>query len=394
MTATITGVDAGKTPRIAGATEETLDGVATFHLPSGLDKLLVRIETPQEIAPPTASQWSIQSQVVVRYEDGRLEYQSKVYLRTDAGSAIAASLLLPQNATGIALSGDDLAGSSVTRTEDGSRMVLAEWKTRDVRDREILLEYQIPQSPLSQEWTLHAPAPVEDGEALALFAIVKAEGLELVSDHPADPTKTRRLSGWLSEQVGQADHAVIEADRRASLAARWLPRVETAQAVVPEASFSTRLVPDGSMLTEAAYVIEHKGPQHFQVALPANGQLLACQVDGVPAAPIKRSETLIELQLAAPREKGQTRVTFSHASRSKALDPVSGQVSVELPQTALFIHKLAWQLTIPPAYETAAIEGNIEIVGGNDNVVSLRKELCRGEKPMAELFYQKKDLSR
>lgn len=394
VTASVTGIAEGKTARIGGIAPEMRDGVATFHLPSALDAMLLRVETPVATAPLIPSEWHVESQIIVRYAEGRLAYRAKVYLRTDAGSGVSARLSLPQNATGIALSGDDLVGSNVIRADDGSRWILAEWKTRDIRDREVLLEYAIPQSPLAKQWTLHAPAPIGKAEAAALFVIVTTEGLELMLDNAGLPGKDRRLSGWLAEQVGQADYLTVEAGRELNLTTRWLPRVETAQAVVTEANFATRLVPDGSMLTEASYLIDHKNPQDFQVELPAGGELLACHVNGATAAPIKRSDTLIELQLAAPGEKGQTRVTFSHASRGAALDPVSGQVSVELPRTPLFIHRLAWELTIPPAYEPAAIEGNIEIVSGKENVVTLRKELCRGEKPMAELFYQKKDLSR
>ena len=50
-----------------------------------------------------------------------------------------------------------------------------------------------------------------------------------------------------------------------------------------------------------------------------------------------------------------------------------------------------WKLQIPAAYEVEAFEGNVEAAPGREasGSINLRKELCKGERPSAELFYRK-----
>ena len=57
---------------------------------------------------------------------------------------------------------------------------------------------------------------------------------------------------------------------------------------------------------------------------------------------------------------------------------------------------MLWDIQIPEAYELTALEGNVSLVPGtasasNDPpLIHLRKDLLKGEKPTAELFYQKR----
>ncbi|MEM1444308.1 MAG: hypothetical protein AAGF67_18315, partial [Verrucomicrobiota bacterium] len=83
-----------------------------------------------------------------------------------------------------------------------------------------------------------------------------------------------------------------------------------------------------------------------------------------------------------------------YALKTDPLDPVSGRIDLALPQTDLFVHLIDWNLQIPELYEPTAVEGNVEITRGSGagNTIRLKKELCRGERPAVEIYYQRKDL--
>jgi hypothetical protein len=128
------------------------------------------------------------------------------------------------------------------------------------------------------------------------------------------------------------------------------------------------------------------------VSLPEGSELLAASVAGQPVKPIDRGERVLEFAL--PSGKDPTTVSLSYTAKKPAFQPVSGQIAVELPQTELLIHWLDWELRIPVAYEVAAFEGNVEPAPGDktdptSRAIPLHKELCKNERPRAELFYQK-----
>ena len=86
----------------------------------------------------------------------------------------------------------------------------------------------------------------------------------------------------------------------------------------------------------------------------------------------------------------RSEVRFSYTGKKPAFEPVSGKLDVELPQTDLLVSRIDWELRIPANYELTAMEGNVEDApGGSPGVIKLCKELCKGEQPMAQIFYQK-----
>ena len=120
--------------------------------------------------------------------------------------------------------------------------------------------------------------------------------------------------------------------------------------------------------------------------------MLAATIEGQPLKPIDRGDRVLEFAL--PSGKDPSTVSLSYTAKKPAFQPVSGQLAVELPQTDLLIHWLEWELRIPVAYEVAAFEGNVEAAPGDktdatSRAIPLRKELCKNERPRAELFYQK-----
>jgi hypothetical protein len=119
----------------------------------------------------------------------------------------------------------------------------------------------------------------------------------------------------------------------------------------------------------------------------------------VTARPIQRENGVIELALPTPKD-GTTSVALVYTAKLKALDPVSGDVGLELPRTALFIERLDWSITLPATFEITAIDGNVSASGstaestGGDRIISLRKDFCRAERPAVSLFYQRRSLEK
>lgn len=403
----VTGIPEGRAARIQGlAPTETGDGFAIYHLPGDARQITVSVEqyekpqAPAEPEPPVPSAWDIQSEVFVRYWEGRLFYENRIYCQADEGSGMSMVLHLPHNALSVSVSGDDLGEGLLGRREDGMRPLQINWHSRDVLDRVIQLSYEVPQSPLAAEWVLHAPKVSGGGETRSLFAIAAVEGLELGGADLRDAVQSRRLPEWLRDRIGQSDFLTAESGATYPLTATWLPRLETAQAMVSEAAYETRLVADGALLVHAAYTIQHQSPISWRLELPAMDEILTCEINDEASQPVKRGDDQIEFSLVTPG-KGETRVAFCYAAKQEAMDPVSGRLELELPRTELFVHELKWLLRMPDSYEVE-IQGNVAIDRGApsgpegakeaENVIHLKKELVRGEHPAVEIHYRRRGL--
>jgi hypothetical protein len=254
--------------------------------------------------------------------------------------------------------------------------------------REVEIEYNVAQSMTGAEWNLKAPRLIDGENNPPLFVVVPEPGLELTTaTQNAGP---RQLPSWILEKADGKNYLVVLGD--VPVTAKWLPLVETAQAVVETANAKTRIVSDGALLTEIDYSIRHERALRWSVDLPEGSELLAARIDGQPVKPIDRGERVLEFAL--PSGKVLSTVSVSYTAKKPAFKPVSGQIAVELPQTDLLVHWLDWELRIPVAYEIAAFEGNVESApcdktDATSRVIPLRKELCKNERPRAEFFYQK-----
>jgi hypothetical protein len=398
---TVRGLPDGYQVRVSGATTGVVEnGVSNLQLGGAAGDLLVKLERPHAEEPPLPSTWVIESQWLVGQVDGRLQYRGKVFARADDGSGMAMTLVLPPNATALKIDGEDLAEWTAGRGEDGRKLATVHWKTRDVLDRELRVSYVVPQSPLAERWVLLAPATPDRAEAKAWFAVVPDEGMELegpaVRDLPA-----QRLASWLREALGDARFVTVEGTGVLELKTRWLPVVATAEAAVSEVKAQQRVVEDGSMRTTITYAVRHQALLQWRLELPTGVEVLSCTVAGKPVKPIQRDDGAVEIRLPADGEetKEGTPVTITYVGKATALDPVSGKIGLELPRTDLFIERLDWQVAIPGRFEVTAAEGTVSLAGAEQatpdaTTIGLRKDLCRGERPGVELFYQQKDLGR
>ena len=399
---TISGIPKGQELRVnerrVGANNE---GIAIVHLAAAAGELRIEIAAPKvEEAPRpiTASVWRVETQTLARFTEGRLRFHSRVFARADDGSGLEMTVTLPANASAITVAGEDLADWAQTRGDDG-RLVRLRWKTRDVLDREVALTYAVPQSPLADQWMLRAPLSSDDAGARHLFAIVASDGLELKGDGLRAAVESRRLPEWMRAEIGGATFVTAEGASQLVLQTHWLPVIATAEAIVSEAKARLQLVSDGAMQITVSYVIRHQAPLAWRLDLPAEVEILSCTIGGVSARPIQRENGTIELAL--PRsEKGECNVGLVYTARTKALDPVSGELALELPRTSLFIEKFDWAVSLPAAFEITTFYGagwaanQAPEKAGAQNAVALHKEFCRGERPSVALFYQRLGLEK
>lgn len=400
----IAGLPEGKTITIPGILPTTSDDEsATFHLPGKSTELTLalgrreKIVAPPEPAPPTPSTWDIQSEVFVQYHEGRIHYDCAIYSQSDDGSGLSMELLLPHNALGLQVNGEDLAKNRLGARQDGLRPLHIDWNTRDILDRKLQLSYQVPQSPLESDWQLHAPRVAGDGSTKSLFAIVAVDGLEIRGEPLRDSVQSRRLPEWLRARIALKDFFTAEAADTLTLGTTWLPRVETAQAMVSQAIYQSRVGLDGTLLVHAEFTIQHQSPMSWRVSLPEIDQILSCEINDSAAQPVRRGDHEIEFSLNQPT-KGSSKVGFCFTAQAEAFDPVSGRLALTMPKTDLFIHELTWELSIPAEYE-AEIQGNVVINRNTTktvrppHLIPLKKELVRGEHPAVEVYYQRRGLS-
>jgi hypothetical protein len=387
-TLSVAGIPEKQTLRIAGATQLSSEkDRAGYRLPAQ-DQLAFDVIPEKAAVPITPSRWKLDAQALVQFGDGKLNYTARLAANTEQGSGLTMELEFPPGVDVTKITGADLSDWQTTTTENQSRRVQLRWQTRDVLRRELEVEYNFAQPLTGGEWNLKSPQ-LSDGENNPpLYVVVPPPGLELAA--AAQNAGPRQLPAWLVEKTDGRNNQVFLGD--APVAAKWLPLVETAQAVVETATAKTRIVSDGALLTELDYTIRHDRALRWSVDLPEGCELLAASIEGKPVKPIDRGSHVIEFSL--PSGKGITALALSYTAKKPPFKPVSGQIAVELPQTDLLVHWIDWELRIPVAYEIAAFEGNVESVpcdktDGGSRVVQLHKELCKNERPRVEFFYQK-----
>ena len=214
---------------------------------------------------------------------------------------------------------------------------------------------------------------------------LSGEGLTTRSDGPP-------VSEWMRHQIGARDVSFLRAGETGRVQVAWLPLAEPANLVIRSATYQTRIVPDGSILTEVEVHLERESAARWQFQLPAPARLLRVSLDGLPVRPIRRGDTL-EIPLESSPRGNPATVILSYTDALPALDPVEGGLTLTLPATKTFIHSLHWSLRIPESYEVAGIESNAQVrPSGQQGHLELGQELIHDKTVQAEIFYRKRGL--
>ncbi len=349
-------------------------------------------ETREALRPPEPSTWTWQNQALVTPADGGILYQVLARASATGGSGVAATLVLPADAREVRATGDDLAGQKPVRGEDRSLALQLEWKTRGQLEREVVVFYQLPRRPLDRIWKLHAPAGPGKDSTLTRFIIAGSPELTYSADGLAGPFPPKGLPASFMEKLKGVNCYQLEAVATVELAVNPLPVVATAEATVSEAVWSVKLEPDGAMMVEGVMNVEHRGMLGVTLDVPSGLSLLSCEVAGQSATPVNLGEGRIEVSLPGSGDK--TRISLSFTGRVAALDPVEGTLSLALPRTPLFIRALTWKIELPRGYQAETHGNLLRTAEPNEppSRLTLRKNLCRDERPETNVFYQRSDL--
>jgi hypothetical protein len=355
-------------------------------------RMLGGAETREALRPPEPSVWTWQHQALVIPGDNEITYRILARASASGGSGIFADLALPPDAREVKVTGDDLAGHKMVRGEDRSLGLRIEWKSRGLLEREVAVFYQLPRRPLDRKWKLQAPSGPGENSTRTRFVIVGTPEFSYAAEGLAGPFPPKGLPSLFAEDLQGAFFYQLENASNAELTVNPLPVVATAEATVSEALWSVKLEPDGAMLMEGSMNLEHRGMIGVSLDVPAGMTLLSCDVGGQSVTPVNLGEGKIEINLPSSAEK--TRISCSFTGRAAVFDPVEGTLELALPKTPLFIRALTWKIELPRNYQ-AETHGNLmRSVDPGDlpSRMTLRKNLCRDERPQTNVFYQRSDL--
>ncbi len=369
-TLAVAGIPGGEALRVAGATRISAEKEGAVYRLAPEDHLELSLG---KAAVP--SRWKIEPQAFVRLADGKLMYEMRIAAHTGEGSGLSMDLEFPPDANVSNVTGDGLDGWQMK-----GREAHITWRTPGILRRELTLLYDLPQPLTAAEWKLRGPRILDGESSPPLYLLALEPGLEITA---AENPAPRQLPKWLEERAG--DTLAVVGDQ--PLGARWLPLVQTARAVVETARADMRVVTDGAALTEAVYAIRHEAACSWKLSLPEGSELLACSVDDRPASPVNLGGHAVEFSLPAGKAVDEVKLTYT--SKVEAFKPVSGKIAIDLPETGLLTNRLDWELHIPAAYEAAAFEGNVEPGQGDAGAIHLHREIFKGERPAAQLFYKK-----
>ena len=348
--------------------------------------------------PPQPSEWSLQNEVLVLEGESELSYRARVHAIAQNGSALEAAILLPANARGVEVSGKDLADFRQVRNAGGQTELRLRWNTRDQMERELRLTYALQQLPLAETWELHAPSLPQEEKVKSLFMFALPAGVEFKGPNVQGPVPPARLPRWIIDETKAPEFGTVSGVAAVSLQSRMLPRLETAVAIVTKSDYTTKLVGDGSVLTEASLEIEHEDSLRWSFTLPEKCDLLKCAVNDAPLKPIAREKGVMEIPLGheAGTKVKTSKVTFSFTCAKGKLHAVEGDAPLELPLTPLFIRELHWSVELPDSYEVTSIDppdlAAQDGASASPNSVRLVKKLCRNERPQVQLFYRKRGI--
>jgi hypothetical protein len=349
-------------------------------------------ETREALRPPEPSVWTWQQQALVIPEDGAIRYRVLANASAAGGSGVAASVALPPDARTVMVGGDDLAGHKVTRRPDRSLELEVTWKTRGLLEREVGITYTLPRRPLDRVWKLQAPAAAGDDATRTRFIVSGSADLTYSADGLEGPFTPKGLPAGFADELNGAACYQLEAAAAVDLSVKPLPVVAVAEATVTEAQWQTRVEPDGAMLVEGTMTLDYRSVSGFPLDIPPGLTLLSCEVGDRSVTPVVAGEGSILIGLPAGGAKN--RVSCAFTGRVEAIEPVDGTVELTLPKTPLFIRTLSWRIDLPTGYQ-AETGGNlvrVAVQGDAPSRLMLRKNLCRDEQPIANVFYQKSGL--
>lgn len=365
-----------------------------FGLPSSGGSVRVKLYEASTIA---SAQWNGSAQYLVSESQGALRMQCQLYLTAmDNGRTSEVTLSLPVLANLIQVKSPGLAGQYTTEMTKDGQVVRLQWENEETTTRVINLEFVTPVDSAANVWLVDGVEVSHASRWIQAYYIKPFDGVDL-SPFDGDWMDAGRVPSWITDIVGSSDLLYARRDSNSDLELRAsvLPRMQTSDATVLTANYTTQLVAEGGMLHRANITVEHGASASYRFSLPAEAKLLTCSVSGRNTFPLLQSDGGLVLNLPKPqRDSSNTKLSYTYTTHGDKLNPVEGKADLVLPLTPLFIHRLSWLVSLPSEYQATALEGNVVIEegGGNGTPIRLSKRICHGEMPYAALYYTRRDL--
>ena len=380
--------------------ETAFIGAGSMSLPTSGGSLVVttrpRAEVAALIGPPQPSLWNWQHQIAVILDDGELHCSSWARGSTTGGAGLEAAFFLPGEARSVRVGGDDMEAARVTREADGRIAVKVGWKTREVLDRQLRLDWRLPVGPLDTAWKLSVPTGRPEEKSRARLYLVESPVHLYQAPGLSEPVVPAALPHALEEQIEGRPCRIVETDGLLEIGLKQKTVAATDDAVIEEASWTTRLEADGALLTEGKITINHHGAGRFKLALPEGHRLLRCAIGSRSAAPVELAPGTLEIAWPGGGETTRSEIEIACTARQEAFHPVEGSCALALPRTPLFIRTTLWRIQLPDGYK-AETHGNLDrqkpAPDDHSGTVCLRKSLCRDEQPAVSVFYDKSGLA-
>lgn len=321
---------------------------------------------------PEAPRFDAQVDTLVSLGDVSTTIATRVEVEVKSGSLTELSLLMPEGLSLLEVSAPSLR--RYVLSED--RRVLNIELTQPMEGRftvELLCDRVTGQEEeLSIPLLGAAGAEVERGrvgvEALAPFQV------DMASAEHLSPIDASELPEPL---LLRTDNPILHAFRyaQATEAPRFTVRItrheeiQTRNATVDEAHYSTLYTRDGVAVTSARFVMHNRRQQFLRVTLPEGSEVWSASVDGRAQTPALESgnegEATVLLNIVSAAEGFDVRLVY--ATQVPALSSM-GRLHAELPELDIVVTRTLWDLVLPEGVTYASPSSSLALVDGGTYV--------------------------
>lgn len=321
---------------------------------------------------PEAPRFDAQVDTLVSLGDVSTTIATRVEVEVKSGSLTELSLRMPEGLSLLEVSAPSLR--RYVLSDDGRTLNIELTQPMEGRFTVELLCDRIT----GQEEELSIPllgavgAEVERGrvgvEALAPFQV------DMASAEHLSPIDASELPEPL---LLRTDNPILHAFRyaQATEAPRFTVRItrhaeiQTRNATVDEAHYSTLYTRDGVAVTSARFVMHNRRQQFLRVTLPEGSEVWSASVDGHAQTPALESgnddEATVLLNIVSAAESFDVRLVF--ATQVPALGSV-GRLHVELPELDIVVTRTLWDLVLPEGVTYASPSSSLALVDGGSYV--------------------------
>lgn len=327
-----------------------------------------RLAATGAIREPEAPRFDAQVDTLVSLGDVSTTIATRIEVEVKSGSLTELALRMPEGLSLLEVSAPSLR--RYVLSDDGRTLNVELTQPMEGRFTVELLCDRVT----GQEEELSIPllgavgAEVERGrvgvEALAPFQVDMASAEHL---SPIDATE-------LPEPLLlRTDNPILHAFRyaQATETPRFTVRItrheeiQTRNATVDEAHYSTLYTRDGVAVTSARFVMHNRRQQFLRVTLPEGSEVWSASVDGHAQTPALESgngdEATVLLNIVSAAEGFEVRLVY--ATHVPSVGSV-GRLQAELPELDIVVTRTLWDLVLPDGVTYASPSSSLALVEG------------------------------